>query len=211
MQKELLLIGGGGHCRSVIDVIEKEGSFQIKGIIDVPEKLNQQVLGYPIMGTEAELPILLKASSYCFITLGQMGSSDVRYRIYNELKALGAKLPSLISPLAYVSPHASIGEGTIIMHQACVNAGASIGANCIINSQALIEHDAKVGDHCHISTAAVINGNCRVEDHVFVGSRATLRQGAKVGSGCLLGMGSVVLKDITEPGIYVGVPARLIR
>ncbi|MFP4090573.1 MAG: acetyltransferase [Cyclobacteriaceae bacterium] len=210
MHHDLLLIGGGGHCKSVIDVLEKEGRYQIKGIIDVAEKAGLEVLDYPIIGTEDALPELLKTIPQCLITVGQLGKSESRLRIYRLLKKLGAKLPIIISPLAYVSPHARLGEGTVVMHQACVNAGVQIGINCIINSQALLEHDAHIGDHCHISTAATINGDCRLGDQVFVGSGARLRQGVSITSGSLIGMGSIVLQDIAEAGTYAGIPSRRI-
>lgn len=211
MQKEIILVGGGGHCKSVIDVIEQEGSFRIRGILDVPEKVGQEVMGYPITATEEELPALLKDVKYALITVGQVKNSAVRLRLFELVKAAGGQLPVLVSPQAYVSRHAQIGEGSIVMHGAYVNAGARVGANTIINSQALVEHDAQIGNHCHISTGAVVNGDCQVGNHVLIGSRASLRQGVSIADQVLLGMGSVVLHDITEPGIYVGVPAKKVH
>jgi len=211
MSKDILLIGGGGHCSSVIDVIEQEGSFRIRGILDVAEKVGQQWMGYEIIGTEAELPNLLKENTYCLISIGQVGSAQLRSQLYHQLKAAGAQLPAIVSPTAYVSSHARLGEGTVVMHQACVNAGAIIGVNNIINSQALVEHEARTGAHCHLSTAAILNGACVLGDEVLIGSRSTLRQEVKIADRILVGMGSVVLQDLSEPGIYAGVPARKIK
>jgi sugar O-acyltransferase (sialic acid O-acetyltransferase NeuD family) len=210
MQKEIILLGGGGHCKSVIDVIEQEGSFRIKGILDVPEKVGQEIIGYHIIGTEEELAALLKETEHVLITVGQIRSSTIRLRLFEQAKAAGGQLPMIISPRAYVSRHARIGEGSIVMHDACVNSGARVGVNTIINSQALVEHDARIGDHCHISTGAVVNGDCKVRNHVLIGSRASLRQGVSIAEHVLVGMGSVVLHDITEPGIYAGVPTKKI-
>lgn len=208
MAKEILLIGGGGHCKSVIDVIEQERIYTIKGIVDVAEKVGQQVSGYNIIGTEEELPELLKASPYAVVTVGQVRDSALRIKLFELIKNADGQLPVIISPQAYVSPRAVIGEGSIVMHGASVNAGAKVGVNAIINSQALIEHDAEVGEHCHISTAAVINGDCTLGHHILLGSRAVLRQGVKIADKVLIGMGSVVLHDINQPGIYAGVPAQ---
>lgn len=210
MVQDIILLGGGGHCKSVIDVIEQEGTFQIKGILDVPEKLGQEVMGYPIIGTEKDLGALLKKVRHVLITVGQVRSSAVRVKLFEQAKSAGAQLPLIISPQAYVSRHAQLGEGSIVMHKACVNAGARIGANAIINSQALIEHDAYIGAHCHISTGAVINGDCRVGSHVLIGSRTALRQGLSISDEVLVGMGSIVLQDIHEPGTYAGIPAQRI-
>jgi len=132
------------------------------------------VLGYPLIGTDEDLAALRKECDHALVTVGQIKSSAVRIRLYEQLKVLGFELPTLISPLAYVSQHAEIGEGTIVMHRALVNAGATVGSNCILNSRCLVEHDASIGNHVHISTGAIINGSARVRDFSFIGSGATI-------------------------------------
>jgi sugar O-acyltransferase (sialic acid O-acetyltransferase NeuD family) len=176
IKEPILLIGGGGHCKSVIDVIEQQGKFSIKGIIDFPEKIGEKVLNYPIIAQESDLPKLIKEFKNIHITLGQLKTSDNRKRIFYQLLDLGANLPIIISPYAVVSPYAKIGIGTVILHQALINTGAVVGRNCIINSKALVEHDAIIGDHCHISTGAIINGGVRVGNNVFFGSGAVSKQ-----------------------------------
>ena len=152
--KKIVLVGGGGHCASCIDVIEQEGQFQIVGIIDMPDKRDTTLLGYPIIGNDEELPKLVETYQYFLVTLGQIKSPQRRIVLFERLLQLGAKLPIIASPHAYISRHATVGAGTIVMHNALINAGATVGTNCIINSCALIEHDAVVGDHCHISTGS---------------------------------------------------------
>lgn len=152
----IILIGGGGHCISCIDVIEAENKYTIAGILDSKEKIGTKVSGYEIIGSDDMIAELV-LSNYFLITIGQMSAFSRRDDIFSALKKTG-KFATVISPLAYVSPHASIGIGTIIMHGAIINAGATIGNNCIINSMALVEHGAFVEDNCHISTGVVING-----------------------------------------------------
>jgi len=176
MKEKIILIGGGGHCKSCIDIIEKEGRFTIAGIVDVPEKLNQKILGYEIIAADDDLPRLVNEYKNFLITMGQIKSPERRIRLYNILKDLGAKLPVIISPLAYVSKHAGIGDGTIIMHHALINAGATIGENCIINTKALVEHDAIIEDHCHISTGAIVNGGTLIRTGTFLGSNAVTKE-----------------------------------
>ena len=176
MKEKIILIGGGGHCKSCIDIIEKEGRFTIAGIVDVPEKLNQKILGYEIIAADDDLPRLANEYKNFLITIGQIKSRERRIRLYNILKDLGAKLPVIISPLAYVSKHAGIGDGTIIMHHALINAGATIGENCIINTKALVEHDAIIEDHCHISTGAIVNGGTLIRTGTFLGSNAVTKE-----------------------------------
>ena len=176
MTTEVILVGGGGHCKSCIDVIEQTGNYQIAGIVDVPERVNQKVLGYKIVATDDDFPMLVNAFSHFLVTLGQIRSPLKRISLFRSLKALNARFPIIISPHAYVSKHAIIGEGSIIMHHACINAGAEVGSNCIINSKALIEHEAVIEDNCHISTGAIVNGQSTVREGSFVGSNSVIRE-----------------------------------
>lgn len=177
MSKEkIILIGGGGHCRSVIDVIEAENRFEITGIIDKKELIGSLVLGYEIIGCDDDLSNIFKSIKNAVITVGHLQDSSLRVSLYNKLKSIGFKLPPIISPLAYISKHAIVGEGTVIMHQALINANAKIGKNCIINTKALVEHDVIVEDNCHISTGSILNGGVIVKSNTFFGSNATSKQ-----------------------------------
>jgi sugar O-acyltransferase (sialic acid O-acetyltransferase NeuD family) len=178
--EKILLIGGGGHAKSVIDVIEQEGRFKVAGIVEKFVGESKPVLGYKLIGTDDELPALREHYDYALVTVGQIESAKLRIKLYTRLKELGFTLPTIISPHAYVSKHATLGEGTVVMHHALVNTGAEVGANCIINSKALIEHDAVVEDHCHISTGALLNGDVHVAAQSFVGSGVVTKQGAQL-------------------------------
>lgn len=201
---DILLIGGGGHCTSCIDVIEQENRFQIAGIVDMPDKVGEKQLGYPIIGCDEDLPQLTKTYNYFLITLGQIKTPQRRIALYNILIELHANLPTIISPRAYISPHARINSGTIVMHNTVINAGAAVGTNCIINSCALIEHDARVGDHCHISTNAAINGGALIAEQSFVGSGAVIRDNTRVGRCSVIGGGVNVMEDVPENSLYTG-------
>jgi sugar O-acyltransferase (sialic acid O-acetyltransferase NeuD family) len=191
MKPGIILIGGGGHCRSVIDVIEQEERFSVCGIIDREENLGSYVLGYKIIGSDSLISELRTSVDYAFVTMGQINSPERRLTIFRQLTELGYRLPVIISPRAYVSRHAKIGKGTVVMHDALVNAGAVIGENCIINTKALIEHDTVIEDHCHISTGAVVNGGVKVGRGSFFGSNAVSRQSAEIPSESFVKAGSV--------------------
>jgi len=206
----IILIGGGGHCKSCIDVIEQDGNFHIAGIIDLKERIGEKILGYPIIGSDDDLKALSNKYDYYFITLGQIKSSDHRKELFEKIKHLGKTLPTIISPKAYVSIYAEIGEGSIVMHNATINASSKIGSNCIINSMALIEHDSVINNNCHISTRATINGNCIINEGNFIGSGTVINQGVFIEENCVIGSGSTVLKDIKiEKSIWAGNPARM--
>lgn len=198
--KLILLVGGGGHCHSCIDVIEAGGIYQIKGVIQ-PKKSFELISGYSVIGTDEDLPKMLNDTKSALITVGQIKKSETRIRLFNLLKELGANLPVIISPRAYCSKNAVVGEGSIIMHGAIVNAGARIGKNCIVNSQALVEHDVKIDDHCHISTGARVNGAVSIAKGSFVGSGVIIKQGIRIGENVIIGAGQIVLQDLPNYSI----------
>ena len=210
-KEEIILIGGGGHCKAVIDVIEEERKYKIAGIVDLREKIGQKILGYEIIATDDDLPKLTNEYKNFFITIGQIQSAELRIRIFNILKEYNITLPIIISPYAYVSKYSKIGEGTIIMHHAIINTNSSIGKNCIINNQALIEHDVVIKDNCHISTGSKVNGKTVVGNNCFLGSNTVLSNNLSISDNCIISAGSVVLKNIDQQGIYIGNPLRKIQ
>jgi sugar O-acyltransferase (sialic acid O-acetyltransferase NeuD family) len=192
----LLLIGGGGHCRSVIDVIETGSTFSVRGIVQPLQDGALPVLGYPVLGDDAFLPALLDEGKDALVTIGQIKSASIRRHLYKLLRGLGARLPVVVSPLAHVSRHAELGGGSVVLHAAIINAAAQVGANAIINTFALLEHDVVVGDHCHVATGARINGGARVGDGSFIGSGAIIYQGVSIGNDCVVAAGAVVTRDV---------------
>ena len=205
--KPLLLIGGGGHCKSVIDVAESAG-YTILGILDMPEMVGTSVLGYPVLGTDDDIPQYVDKAEF-IITVGFIKNPAIRIKLYNRVKEAGGKLATIIASTAYVSKYATIGEGTVVMHHAFVNAGAKVGNNVILNTFTNVEHDAVIGDQCHISTGTMINGDCKVGANCFIGSQSVLANGITIGDDIIVGAGSLVRKSINIKGIYSGNPAIL--
>ena len=208
MKRPLILIGGGGHCKSVIEVAESAG-YEIKGILDMPDEVGKEVLpGHQVIGTDAEIPQYVEDCDFV-ITVGFIKNPALRIKLYNKVKAAGGRLATIIASTAHVSKYAELGEGTVIMHQAFVNAGAKIGDNCIINTFVNIEHDAEVGNQCHISTGTMVNGECKIGENCFIGSQSVCANCIEIASDIILGAGSVVRKSIRVKGIYAGNPAIL--
>ncbi|MEO8068082.1 MAG: acetyltransferase [Flavobacteriales bacterium] len=204
----LILVGGGGHCRSVIDVIEAECKWSIAGVLDREELAGQKVLDHPIIGGDAMIPALADQGHSFLVTAGQVKDAGLRIRLHQAVISAGGSLATVVSPLARVAGGATIGAGTVVCHFALVNNGAHVGAGCIVNTGALVEHDAAIGDHCHIATGAIVNGGCTVGARSFVGSGAVLLQAIRLGADCLVGAGAVVLKDVKDRTTVVGQPAR---
>ncbi|MCW7497014.1 NeuD/PglB/VioB family sugar acetyltransferase [Leptospira levettii] len=182
----IILIGGGGHCKSVIDVIQAENRFSIIGIIDSSLSIGSKVLGIEIMGDDSILPDLVKQGYQFHITIGQIKTNHARKRIADQLLQLGAVLPNIISPFARVSAFASLGVGVTVMHGVTIQSEAQVGDFTIINDHALLEHEVKVGKFCHIATGAIVNGNVKLGDDVFVGSGSVVIQGSQITNGSFL-------------------------
>jgi sugar O-acyltransferase (sialic acid O-acetyltransferase NeuD family) len=210
-KQELILVGGGGHCKSCIEVIESTGTFIIKGILDKKEKVGTKLCGYDILGTDDDIPQYINQKTLFFITVGHLKSADLRMEIAQKIADFGGELASVVSSSAFLSKRSSIGKGTILMNGAKVNADVSIGDNTIINTDANIEHDCVVENFVHISTGAVVNGECIVKSETFVGSNSVLVNGISVGKNVLIGAGTVVNQTIDIAGTYVGNPCRRLK
>lgn len=193
--KPLLLVGTGGHAASCIDVIEQEGQYAVSGLVGFNAEAGKNLLGYPMMGTDEDLLTLVARYPSALIGVGQIRTPEPRIRLFDQLQCIGYDMPPIISPRAYVSHHATLGRGSIVMHGAIVNACATVANNCIINSQSLVEHDAVIEDHCHISTAATINGGACIGAGTFIGSGSSVREGITVGDRCFIGMGQQVVAN----------------
>jgi len=190
--KDIILIGGGGHCRSVIDVIEQEGKFKILGIVDRPELVGSDVLGYSVIGVDSDLADLAKKCQYALVTVGHIKSPLLRIKLFELAKNSGFILPNIVSPRAYIAKYVVFGQGSIIMHDALINVNTEIGDNCIINSKALIEHDCRICDHCHISTGAIINGGVTVKSRCFIGSGAITKESILIDENNFIKAGSLI-------------------
>jgi sugar O-acyltransferase (sialic acid O-acetyltransferase NeuD family) len=207
MINKLLLVGGGGHCKACIDVIETT-DFEVAGIID---KKEEKVLNYEVIGNDDSLENMIKEGYSFLVTVGQIKNAAPRIHLFEKIKRLNGKLATVIASSAVVSKYCTIGEGTVIMHQTLINSSAKIGSNCIINNKALVEHDCTIGDHTHISTAAVINGDCIIGNGVFIGSNSVIAQGIQIADDVVIGAGSVVIKNIIQRGVFAGNPIRKIN
>lgn len=207
--RPLILVGGGGHCKSVIDVAEQAG-FEIHGILDLPESVGETILNYPIIGSDNRIVDFV--NDYDFVvTVGQIKNSDLRKRIHRKILEAGGQLRTIISPKSHVSNYSKIEDGTVVLHNSVINADVRIGLGCIINTLSNVEHDVTIGDFCHISTGAMVNGGCIIGNNCFVGSQSVLAHGVEIVDGCIISAGSFLHKSVATQGVYFGNPAKLIK
>ncbi|QCX32362.1 acetyltransferase [Caloramator sp. E03] len=209
--KKIVLVGAGGHCKVIIDIIKSIEEFEIVGITD-KSNICGNLLGIPIIGDDEVLQDLFnKGVEYAFVSLGSIDNLAFRYELYKKLKQIGFKVPTLIHKNSIVSPYASIEEGVCIMANAVVNANAYVGKNSIINTSSIIEHDCIIGDNCHISPGAKLGGNCKIGNNVHIGIGATVIHSINIGENTTIGAGAVVIDNIGDNKVAVGVPAKIIK
>lgn len=209
--KKLILVGGGGHCKAVIDVAVSAGRT-VLGIIDNALPVGSKILNIPVIGGDDNIAKFADNDTEFLITVGQVKSSSIRHKLAEKiLQANGTLSKPLVASTAHIADGTEIGRGTVIMHNAIINSDTTVGENCIINTGAIVEHDCRIGDFVHVSTGAIVNGVSSVGNDVFVGSHVTIANVKSVVSNTIIGAGAVVTNDITEPGTYCGVPAKQIR
>lgn len=208
--EKIILIGGGGHCRVVIDLIRLIGKYEIVGICDTKKGINLDV---PVIGSDEILPeIFLSGVRNAFVCFGAIGCAKKRKIIGDKLLEYGFYLPNLIHPRANISNNVQIGIGNFIGVNAIINTNSKILNGCIINSAAVIEHDVQLGDYVHMAPGSLVCGEVEMDDLVHIGPNATVLERCHIVTGVVVGAGSVVTRSITVPNITgYGNPFREVR
>lgn len=209
MSKKLIVIGGGGHCRSVLDTIIESGLYQDILILDKYKSVDQSILGIKIYGGDDKAEKLYdEGYENAFLAIGD---NYIRESLSEELGKIGFKFPNVVDSSAKISKSAKLGSGIFIGKKAVVNADALIGSQAIINTGAIVEHGVSIGKFAQISPGAVLNGAVTVEDRAYIGANASVREQIRIGECSIVGMGSVVLEDIHKGKVAYGNPCREVR
>lgn len=209
MSNKILLVGGGGHCKSVIDTLVAMNKFSEIGIVEKTDNYGQNILGIPILGCDEDLPALLSEGyKYAFITVGSVGDPKLRIKLFEKISEIGFKIPNIIDPSAIVSKNSELENGIFVGKRAVINAGARVKRGAIINTGAIIEHDCIIEDFVHIAPGAVLSGEVKVELNTHIGAGSIVKQQIKIGSNSIVGMGSIVLRDIEDNIVVYGNPCK---
>lgn len=210
--KKVILLGGGGHAKCVIDAMLLGRKFAPACVLDLKERAGEKVLGVEITGSDAELPAYYRRGiKLCFVALGSTGDPARRIALWKLAVKAGFDFPAVVHPSAIVSSHAAIGRGVYVGPGAIINAGAVVGEGCIINSGAIVEHDCQIGEFAHIAPGAILSAGVEVGARSHLGSGCSLTQYLKVGADSILGAGAVAVKDIPARAVCVGNPAKKIK
>ena len=197
----LVIVGASGHGKVIADIAEKIGYTNIVFLDDnaaVKSCGNYKVVG----GCKSALSY--KNSDF----IVAIGNANIRRSIQSELIEMGLNLVSLVHPSAVIASNVSMGVGTVVMAGAVINPCSVIGQGCIINTCASVDHDCRLGDYVHVSVGAHVAGTVTIGDSTWVGAGATISNNIEIVDACMIGAGAVVIADISEPGTYIGVPAK---
>ncbi len=212
MRRKLLLLGGGGHCKSVIDSLLTNNEFSEIGIVEKPGYEEDSILRIPVFGVDGDLPKLYDSGfTDAFVTLGSIGDTSVRRKLFSLITSIGFTIPNIIDSSACVSINSRLGTGIFIGKHAVVNACAIIDDGAIINSAAVVEHDCHVGAFAHIAPGAILGGSVAVGTDTHIGTGVMIRQFVNIGKNTMVGMGSVVLHDVPGGVVAYGNPCEVIR
>ena len=209
----VILIGGGGHAKAIIEIITMRKEYHIVGITDNSSAKKEKLIsGVPIIDNDENLQThFQKGVKRAFITLGSVADTRERIRLYKMLKEIGFELIDVIHTSAIIAGSLVMGTGNALMAGSIINAYTALGNNCIINTGAIIEHDCLIKDHVHIATGAKLAGNVKVKEGAHVGIGAIVKQGVTIGRHSIVGAGAVVLEDIPDNVVCAGIPARIIK
>lgn len=212
MNKNILLVGGGGHCKSVLDSLLVLKRFSKIGIIDKKENIGNTVMGVSVIGCDKDLPKLItEGYMYAFVTIGSTGDPKIRIKLFNLLNKIGFEIPNIIDPSAVVSHYINMKTGIYVGKNAVINADSTIHNASIINTAAIIEHDCFIDEFAHIAPGALLSGGVTIGAGTHIGANCVIKQQLKIGSGSIIGMGSVVTKDVGDNLIAYGNPCKGVR
>lgn len=205
----IVLIGGGGHARVLIELIQEAGKYQITGILDPNLEVGQQIKGISILGTDAELTRLQKQGiQNVAIAVGSIKTNSLRKTLFEQSQGVGLNLPTLVHHRAILSADVSLSDGVQVMAGAIIQTDSSIGSNTVINTGTQVDHDCQIGNHVFLSPGVVLSGGVTVGDNSFVGAGAVVIQGVKIGDNAVIAAGAVVVRDVADGALVKGVPAK---
>lgn len=206
MKEKLLIVGASGHGKVVVDIAMKMNKWKKIAFLD-DDPLITECMGFSVVGkTEDALKLANEADIFIAV-----GNNEIREKVQNKLESAGIKPPSLIHPSAIVGSAVEIGIGTVIMAGVVINSDTIIGKGCIINTAATVDHENRLADFVHVSPGAHLAGMVAIGKKTWIGIGSTVSNNLTITANCKIGAGAVVVKDITESGTYVGIPARSIR
>lgn len=203
----LILLGGGGHGRVLLDALRACGS-SVDGLLDARGANEIQVSGIPLLGDDDWLRAQSGNAVVLINGVGANPSIAPRRALFQRWHSAGFAFRSVVHPSAIVAPESRLGEGVQALARAVIQTGAIVGDNVVVNTGAILEHDVRVDSHVFISPGAVVCGDVQIGQGAFVGAGAVVLPGIRIGSNAIVAAGATVIEDVADGAFVVGVPAR---
>ena len=206
-KQKLLVFGASGHAKVVIDIVERQGEFEIAGLLDDDlDRRGEQFYGYPVLGSRAELPALYSAQlRHALVAIGDNAG---RAAVAAHLAQQGWRFASAIHPSASIGRGVEIGPGSVIMAACVVNADTYLGAQVIVNTGATLDHDCRIEDAVHIAPGCHLCGGVSVGSGSLLGVGAAVIPSVRIGKNAIVGAGSTVIHDVADHAKVSGSPAK---
>ena len=210
--EKIVVIGSSGHARVVVDIVECEGRYQIGGLLDRFREPGETAFGYPILGREEDLPLLVERHGLTG-ALVAIGDNFVRANVVARVHELcpALRLATAIHPHAVVARDVVIGAGTVVMAGVVIHPGAVVGRGCLLNTKASLDHDSVMDDFASLAPGVTTGGNCRIGHGAAVGIGATLIHGVQIGEHTVIGAGATVIRNIEPRCVAYGTPAAVMK
>lgn len=211
-KQKVIIAGSSGHSKVVIDVFEKEGRYEIVGLVDSFREMGEETLGYKILGSEKELPELLKKYQECEVFIA-IGDNMVRKTVRDKIVEIApdVNFAKAVHPSAQIGKDVVIGNGSVVMAGAIINSATEIGEFSIINTKVSIDHDCRIGGFSSLAPGVTTGGSVAIGTFSAVSIGAIIKHGVSVGAHTVIGAGALVLKDFQGHLVVYGSPAKEIR
>lgn len=208
----IVIVGASGHAKVIIDIVQKQGKYNLVGLLDRVVDVGTKTMGYPVLGKEADLPALITEHDLSGVIIA-IGDNFIRSKVAAQLKEMAPDIDfvSAIHPTASIASDVTIGEGTVIMAGAVVNSVSAVGRFCILNTNSSLDHDSVMGDFASLAPGVVTGGNSRIGEYSALGIGTIMSHGLEIGEHTVTGAGSIVISSIESYVVAYGNPAAVIR
>lgn len=209
--EKIVVIGGGGHAKVIIDIIERERKYQIAGVVDDGKEKGTEIFGYKVIGQSDKLADLMQEGINSGIIA--IGDNWTRSKVANKVleNTPEFQFVNAIHPMASIGRGTTLGQGNVVMANVAINSDTKIGNHCILNTKCSVDHDCNLEDYVSIAPGATLGGNCQVGKFSAISLGANVIHGRNIGEQTIVGAGAVVTKDLPSYKVACGIPARSIK
>jgi sugar O-acyltransferase (sialic acid O-acetyltransferase NeuD family) len=198
----LLIYGGGGHGKTLIELARALGSYDLAGVVDDHLTPGGDVLGVPVLGGQEILPELVSRGLHLVVNgVGGIGNFPVRWKVFELLKAAGFSFPAMIHPTAFIEPSVQVDEGVQVLPKTYIGSASQVGFGSVLNAGVIVTHDCVLGRCVNLSPGAMLAGGVIVKDFAQIGMGVTININITIGAEARVGNGATVKANVPPGGV----------